>query len=127
MRAIINLLGRNERTSNQLNEPFLNVNPEQQAQRAERQIRVTTEKYQGQYNSENKMHGTGILSRNNGNMYMGQWEDGKLNGVAGHFFNLKRVYYGEWQHSKAHGNGVQKFPNGDKYAGQFKEDKNPEN
>lgn len=116
------LLGRTERPSNQHNQPFLSVNPQQQAQRAERQIRATQETYDGQYNSENKRHGQGTLIRNSGHMYIGQWKNGKIHGVAGHFFNLERVYYGEWEESKAHGNGVHKFANGDKYVGQFKED-----
>lgn len=122
MRSLMGLLGRTERPANQQNQPFLSVNPQQQAQRAERQIRATQEAYDGQYNSENKRHGQGTLIRNNGHMYKGQWKHGKIHGVAGHFVNLKRVYHGQWEHSKAHGKGVHKFSNGDIYFGQFKED-----
>ncbi len=122
MRSLLNMIGRRENQSQDTNRPLLSVNPRQSAENASTQMRQTNAKYSGQYDSENRRHGKGVLVLRNGHTYVGQWVNGKFNGEGGHFWNKKRLFYGQWKDGKAHGEGVHKFLNGDQYSGQFKED-----
>ena len=78
--------------------------------------------YKGSWNYNGKKHGFGIYIDNNGNKYIGFWENdcfehrGRLTDVNG------SIYEGMWHKGKAHGNGVLYMKNGYKYEGTWVND-----
>jgi hypothetical protein len=120
MRSFLSLINRGQSSRTDENRLFVSVNPVPHAQNAATQIRQTNAKYSGQYDSENRRHGKGVLVLKSGHAYMGQWEHGELNGEGVHVCNNKRLFYGQWKDGKADGDGVHRFLNGDQYIGQFK-------
>ena len=59
-----------------------------------------------------------------GDVYEGQWRDGKLHG-QGKLTSLSGevVYEGEWRDGKFHGQGKMKWSNGRVYEGEFQDGK----
>ena len=60
----------------------------------------------------------------NGNVYNGEWKDGKPNrqGVMW-MYRSGDVYIGEWKDGKPNGQGVMKYNNGDVHEGRWKDGK----
>ncbi|MDH3392761.1 MAG: hypothetical protein OEL66_02050, partial [Desulfobulbaceae bacterium] len=71
--------------------------------------------------------GPGTYQFHNGNSYVGQWENRKLNGQG--VFNFASGpfegghYEGEFLNNKINGHGTFYYANGDKYEGDFKANK----
>lgn len=108
--------------------------------------------YQGQWNiATNKPEGQGVMIRASdnelyeghfinglkhgygrsiyevGSIYVGQWKEGKEDGIGTEFWskksaNAKTMYDGEWKEEKKHGYGVYTTNNGDRYEGEWKDD-----
>ena len=59
----------------------------------------------------------------NGNIYMGSWKDGQLNGQGIFTYSDGRKYVGEFKDNKIDGQGTLTFPDGRKYVGEWKDNK----
>jgi hypothetical protein len=59
----------------------------------------------------------------NGNIYMGSWKDGQLNGQGTSTFPDGRKYVGEFKDNKIDGQGTFTYSDGRKYVGEFKDNK----
>jgi hypothetical protein len=67
--------------------------------------------------------GEGRAKFPSGDVYEGQWLNGKRHGIGTYVWNFSRGQYaGEWQHSYQHGHGVRTYPNGDEYDGEWQLD-----
>lgn len=55
-----------------------------------------------------QLHGYGTLTYNNGDVYKGEWKDGKENG-HGSFVCDKYTYDGEWKNGNENGYGVENY------------------
>ena len=53
----------------------------------------------------------------NGDVYVGDWEDGKQHGLGTYKFVNGDVHVGDWEDGKQHGHGTYKYVNGDVYVG----------
>ena len=53
-----------------------------------------------------KAQGKGILKYKDGNTYFGDWREGKANGYGVMEYSNGNRYKGEWKDSEAHGNGT---------------------
>lgn len=95
------------------------------------------------YFKQMKPHGEGIFTWTNGNMYNGQWIEGKKNGFgmfkdkyglyAGNwkddmrngdgkiFLNNGKTFEGKFLNNKKEGEGTWYYTNGDKFVGKFKD------
>jgi len=102
--------------------------------------------YVGERNAFNRFHGKGIYTYSNGNVYDGDWIDGRKSGqgsqtwengdkYTGGWSNNREdgqgsktwgetgdSYTGEWLQGKMSGTGTYKWANGDTYTGNFVED-----
>ncbi|CAE7734662.1 PIP5K8 [Symbiodinium sp. CCMP2592] len=74
-------------------------------------------------NDQGNMDGRARCTFPSGNMYEGDWKDGKRNGTGTHTFANGGVYVGEWKDDKRNGMGTQTFANGDVYVGEWKDGK----
>lgn len=69
------------------------------------------------------VNGVGRLMYENGNVYSGQFLEGKYNG-AGIFTSLRGDRYeGDWEQGEKHGNGRYVYPDGSSYSGSFEANK----
>lgn len=75
--------------------------------------------YNGERNIAGQRHGTGTELFQNGNIYIGEWENGKMCGNGILKFTTGNVYEGEWKENKMHGQGTLKYSNGNIYFGSF--------
>ncbi len=73
------------------------------------------------------MHGQGIFTFGNGDIYVGEFANNKCNGYGTYTFNsgvwAGGVFEGDWLNNKMHGLGTFTFANGDKYEGEFSRNK----
>ena len=67
--------------------------------------------YTGEWKN-GRADGTGRLEYKNGNVYYGDWKNGKANGIGIMLYADKTRYEGEWKDSQAHGYGVFYDPDG---------------
>jgi hypothetical protein len=67
-------------------------------------------------------NGKGDYKWSNGDVYKGQWKDGKLTGQGIYKWKDGTVYEGGWKDGKQNGQGTNKWPDGAVYVGQFKDD-----
>ena len=75
-------------------------------------------KYQGQWKKD-KPHGKGKFIYPNGDYYIGEWKDGKVNG-KGKFEHLKgSIYEGNWKDNFQDGEGIETWPDGSVYKGNY--------
>ena len=77
--------------------------------------------YHGDF-SEGHKSGKGVFVWNNGEMYWGEWAQGKKHG-SGTWKGTegsKESYFGQWFNGKPHGFGVLTNAIGDVYEGEFK-------
>lgn len=59
----------------------------------------------------------------NGDVFNGQFNQGKRNGQGSYTWASGSNYTGEWKDGKRHGKGTYLYANGDKYVGSFENDK----
>lgn len=59
----------------------------------------------------------------NGDVYLGQWGNGKMNGVGVYTFASGRRYEGHWSNNEKRGKGRETFPDGSLAHGNFKKDR----
>src|SRR6185312_7025404 len=77
------------------------------------------DKYTGQFNSKGLQHGKGVYEFVNGDIYDGDFVNGKFEG-KGKFTSAEGdIYEGEFKSDLYHGKGVAMDANGDKYEGNF--------
>ena len=58
-----------------------------------------------------------------GNIYVGEYKDGKRHGQGTYTYASGNIYVGEWKEDGRHGQGTYTFTNGDIYVGEYKDGK----
>ena len=71
----------------------------------------------------NKYNGKGSYFWSNGDKYVGEWKDGKKHGQGSYTFKDGENYIGQYINGKKYGQGTYTWANGDKYIGKYKNDK----
>lgn len=79
--------------------------------------------YIGECNAKGIPHGKGRFTSSKGDIYIGEFENGKIQGQGMLTDSEGNVYTGTFEKSLRHGKGVEKMSCGDLYEGQFSEDK----
>ena len=77
--------------------------------------------YVGELKNE-KPHGKGSITYENGESYEGVWKDDKMEGQGTYTWSNGDKYEGEWKDGKKHGQGNIFFEDGSKVVGEFKND-----
>jgi hypothetical protein len=80
------------------------------------------DKYVGEYR-DGKWNGVGTYTYADGAKYVGEFRDGKANGQGTITFPNGNKYVGEWKDNRRNGQGTETFPNGDKFVGEYRDDK----
>ena len=78
--------------------------------------------YTGEF-QDGKRNGRGTYKFVNGNQYQGEWKNHIPNGRGTYTFANGNMYIGEYKDGKRNGAGLYKFSDGGMYVGQFKEEK----
>jgi len=77
--------------------------------------------YIGDYNLLGQPHGShGEVVWDNGNRYVGAFQNGMRSGQGTFFSRDGSEYTGGWKDNQMHGHGQRKFANGDTYIGQYR-------
>ncbi|NIU26990.1 hypothetical protein GWN75_21240, partial [candidate division KSB1 bacterium] len=69
--------------------------------------------YEGERNAFNRFHGEGTYKYTNGNVYEGEWVDGRKSGQGTQTWADGEKYVGGWSNNREHGMGIKTWPNGD--------------
>jgi len=69
-----------------------------------------------------EFHGKGVYNYSNGDVYDGQFAEGKKNGNGTMKYACGDVYKGAWKHERKEGKGSMQYVNGDVYEGEWKGD-----
>ena len=77
--------------------------------------------HKGQWKDDEKS-GNETFIWTDGDKYVGEWENGFVNGFGKYTFTDGRIYEGQSKDNKKSGNGHFIWPNGDKYAGEWEND-----
>ena len=64
----------------------------------------------------------GTYTNANGDKYVGEWKDNKINGQGAYTWAGGDKYIGEWKDGKRYGQGTYTYAGGDKYVGEYKDD-----
>jgi len=75
--------------------------------------------YVGERNAFNRFHGKGTYKYTNGNVYEGEWVDGRKSGEGTQTWPSGEKYSGSWSNNREHGEGTKQWPNGDRYSGEW--------
>lgn len=75
--------------------------------------------YEGERNAFNRFHGKGTYKYTNGNVYEGEWVDGRKNGEGTQTWANGEKYSGGWSNNREHGKGKKTWPNGNAYSGEW--------
>lgn len=78
------------------------------------------DKYRGEYNDEGVMHGNGIYTFKNGNMYVGELKMGVFEGKGKLIYKNGDFYEGNWLDDNKDGLGKFTYANGNIYEGNFR-------
>ena len=78
--------------------------------------------YVGEF-KDGKRHGQGTYTFANGDKYVGEFKDGEEHGQGIYTFANGSKYVGEYKYGKRHRQGTYTFANGNKYVGEYKYDK----
>jgi len=78
------------------------------------------DKYRGEYNDEGVMHGNGIYTFKNGNMYVGELKMGVFEGKGKLIYKNGDFYEGNWLDDNKEGVGKFTYANGNIYEGNFR-------
>ncbi len=79
------------------------------------------DKYVGEW-EDNKKHGQGTYILVSGEKYVGEWKDNNRHGQGTNTWASGNKYVGEWEDNKKHGQGTNTWVGGEKYVGEYKED-----
>jgi len=71
----------------------------------------------------NKRHGQGTYTFDDGAKYVGEWKDSKPHGQGTYTYADGTKYVGDHKDGKMHGQGTYTYAEGTKYVGQFKDDR----
>jgi len=71
--------------------------------------------------SKNSRHGQGTMIWPNGDEYVGEWKDDRMDGQGTMTWANGDVYEGEWKEDIMNGQGAYIWANGDEYTGQWKD------
>lgn len=77
----------------------------------------------GYYNSEGERCGFGILRKNNGSYYAGEWKLNLQMGFGIGFSESRQKYAGQWRINQKNGIGIEMQEDGIVYSGQWKNGK----
>ena len=77
------------------------------------------DKYVGEW-SDDKLNGQGTYTFADGDKYVGEYKDGKKNGQGTYIFADGDKYVGEYKDGKKNGQGIYTSASGHKYVGQFR-------
>lgn len=88
---------------------------------SKRVIRSETGTYEGEVGFTGKMHGKGVLTYTNGNVYEGGFKEGVKHGKGIFRWANGDVYEGEFQNDLRNGRGVYTSINGNRYDGEWKD------
>lgn len=75
--------------------------------------------YEGSRNADKLRHGRGKNTFPNGDVYEGQYVNGKRYGEGSYTWKQGHSYVGSFQDNQRHGQGVFTYPDGSKYNGIF--------
>ena len=78
--------------------------------------------YVGEY-KDGKFSGQGTVTFKNGNKYVGEFKDDRYNGLGTSTFANGGKYVGEYKNGNSDGQGAYTFADGTKYVGEFKDGK----
>ena len=65
----------------------------------------------------------GTYTNANGDKYVGEWKDNKINGQGAYTWAGGDKYIGEWKDEERHGQGTNTWASGSKYVGEYKDNK----
>ncbi|NUM32956.1 MAG: trypsin-like peptidase domain-containing protein [Candidatus Brocadiae bacterium] len=68
-------------------------------------------------------YGQGIMTCPNGEKYVGEFKNGKMNGQGTYTWPDGEKYVGEYKDGKMNGQGTYTWPDGEKYLGEYKDGK----
>ena len=75
--------------------------------------------YEDDLNPDGQRQEFGVLLRDNGNSYEGEWKKDKRDGLGIARYSSGDVYDGQWQRGKRQGHGVMYIDAGDTYIGSW--------
>ena len=76
--------------------------------------------YVGEW-AEGKMHGQGKTTWADGDVYVGEYAEGKKHGRGKYTWTSGNVYEGEWSNDKQHGQGTKTYTNGRRESGTYRD------
>ena len=79
--------------------------------------------YVGEFGALGVFHGKGAYFHLNGDKYVGEYKDGKRNGLGTFTWSSGDKYVGEHKDGKSDGQGTYFHLNGEKYVGEYKDGK----
>lgn len=68
-------------------------------------------------------HGIGVYYFGNGDMYLGEWEDNKIQGKGVYYFAEGEYYEGNFSDFQRNGGGIYQYSTGNRYEGEWANDK----
>ena len=77
--------------------------------------------YEGEVNAHNKPHGHGKCTYNDGDVYEGEWKNGKKHGQGVYTFSEGDRHEGMWRNDEMNGYGKYFWDDGSVYEGQFRD------
>ena len=80
------------------------------------------QRYVGEFNND-RIEGSGTIYYTDGSVYTGQWKDEKKSGLGEYTWKSGQRYTGEFRSDKINGTGTMYCANGDVYTGQWKDEK----
>ena len=87
------------------------------------EIRHVSELYEGERDSDGQRHGHGRMTWASGDVYDGQWEHDKQNGVGVIIYADGSCYSGGWNRGVMQGTGTFTWADADQYEGQWLNDR----
>ena len=67
--------------------------------------------YEGDW-VDGKIEGVGTLTYTDGDRYVGSWSDGQMHGTGTYYYASGDIYEGEWRADKRHGGGTVTYMSG---------------
>ncbi|MDG1947876.1 MAG: trypsin-like peptidase domain-containing protein [Amylibacter sp.] len=77
------------------------------------------DKYLGEWQND-KSHGQGTYTWADGEKYVGEWQNDQKHGQGTYIYSTGNKYVGRYKNSKKHGQGIFTWANGDRYVGEYK-------